>query len=143
MSAWTWLPWALLSAAFAALTAVFGRLGVQTINADFATLIRAVIIVISLTVFVRASGEWTSLRTLTARTWIYLILSGLAAGASWVCYFRALKLGTVSQVAPVDKLSVALATLFAVAFLAERPSLRDWSGILLITTGVILLALRR
>lgn len=143
MISWTWLPWALLSATFAALTAIFGRLGVQAVNADLATLIRAVVIVICLAAFVRASGQWISPLTLSARTWTFLVLSGLAAGASWVCYFRALRLGTVSQVAPVDKLSVVIATIFAVAFLSERPSVRDWIGIALIGGGVVLIALRR
>ena len=138
-----WLVWALLSASFAALTAIFAKVGIQGIDSDFATLIRTFIIVILLSVFVGYTGKWADPRGLSARTLIFLSLSALATGASWVCYFRALQLGDASQVAPVDKFSVVLVAILAFAFLGERPPARDWLGIILVTSGVLILALRR
>ncbi len=138
-----WFHWALLSALFAALTAVLAKLGVQGVDSDVATLIRTVVIFFVLCAFLVLTGKWSNPSGISARTWTFLGLSGLATGASWVCYFRALKLGEASQVAPVDKLSVVLVAVFAVAFLGERPSLREWSGIGLVTAGVLLLAIRR
>jgi len=142
-ASWTWLQWALLSAAFAALTAIFAKLGVQGVPADLATLIRTSIILVVLAVLVPVTGQWMNPLSLPARTWTFLALSALATGASWLCYFRALQLGEASKVAPVDKLSVVLIAVFAALFLAERPSPRDWLGIGLISLGVILLALKR
>lgn len=138
-----WVFWALLSAVFAALTAVFAKAGVQNIDSDLATLIRTVVIFFVLAGFVYFTGKWRFPFELPTRAWGFLVLSGLATGASWVCYFRALKLGEVSKVAPVDKLSVILVAVFAVLFLDERPSVREWTGILLVGAGVFLLALRR
>ena len=135
-----WLHWALLSAVFAALTAIFAKIGLRGINSDYATLIRTLVIVVVLAAFVLVTGKWNDPRQLTTRTWLFLTLSALATGASWVCYFRALQLGKASQVAPIDKLSVVLVALFAVAFLHERPSLREWGGILLVGLGVLTLA---
>lgn len=135
--------WAFLSAIFAALTAIFVKLGVQEVDSDLATLIRTAIILLVLVAFVMLTGKWSNPLTLTARTWWFLALSALATGASWVCYFRALKLGEASKVAPIDKLSIVLVVLFAVLFLGERPSLREWSGIAMIAGGVLILALRR
>jgi transporter family protein len=139
----TWLTWALLSAAFAALTAVFAKLGLQGIDSDLATLIRTTVILLVLAVFVWLTGKWTNPLALPRPTWLFLCLSGLATGASWVCYFRALQVGDASKVAPVDKLSVVLVALFAVAFLGERPSFREWGGIAMVAAGVLVLALRR
>lgn len=139
----TWAFWALLSAGFAALTAIFAKVGVEGVDADLATLIRTVVILVALSAFVGIAGKWTNPFALPSRTWIFLGLSGLATGASWVCYFRALQLGDVAQVAPVDKLSVVLVAVFAAAFLGERPSWRDWGAIGMITAGVLLLALRK
>ena len=138
----SWFYWALLSAVFAALTAIFAKLGVQTIDSDLATLIRTFVIVLVLGTFVVARGKWTSPRLLSAPTLGWLLLSGLATGASWLCYFRALKLGPASKVAPIDKLSVVLVALFAVLFLGERPAARDWLGIALIAGGAVVLALK-
>lgn len=135
--------WAFLSAIFAALTAIFVKLGVQEVDSDLATLIRTAIILLVLVAFVMLTGKWSNPLTLTARTWWFLTLSALATGASWVCYFRALKLGEASKVAPIDKLSIVLVVLFAVLFLGERPSLREWSGIAMIAGGVLILAFRR
>ncbi|ENY71102.1 hypothetical protein G114_14946 [Aeromonas diversa CDC 2478-85] len=136
-----WLPWALLSALFAALTAICAKLGLQEVDPDLATLIRTLILQPLLALL--AAGKWGEAGTLTGRTWIFLILSGMATGASWLCYFRALKVGQLYQVAPVDKLSLVLVTLLAVLLLGERPQLREWLALALISGGVVLLALRR
>lgn len=138
----TWFYWALLSAVFAALTAVLAKLGVQSIDPDLATLIRTFVIVLVLGLLVGLSGKWISPLRLPARALGWLLLSGLATGASWLCYFRALKLGQASRVAPIDKLSVVLVALFAVLFLGERPPARDWLGIALVAAGAVVLGLR-
>ena len=138
-----WFHWALLSAVFAALTAIFAKIGLQGVDADLATLIRTLIIVAALSIFVVVTGKWADPFSFHAKTWLFLGLSGLATGASWVCYFRALKIGDASKVAPVDKLSLVLVAVFAFAFLGERPSLREWAGIALVAGGVLLLAFKR
>lgn len=138
-----WFYWAILSAVFAALTAIFAKIGIQDVDSDLATLIRTVIIIIVLSAFVAYTGKWTNPFKLSAKTWLFLGLSGLATGASWVCYFRALKIGDASKVAPVDKLSLVLVAVFAFTFLGERPSLREWSGIAMVAGGVLLLAFKR
>ncbi|ABI59524.1 MULTISPECIES: EamA family transporter [Nitrosomonas] len=138
-----WFYWALLSAIFAALTAIFVKVGVQDVDADLATLIRTAIIIVVLSVFVISTGKWANPFKLLPKTWLFLGLSGLATGASWVCYFRALKIGDVSKVAPVDKFSLVLAAVFAFTFLEERPSSQEWFGITMIAGGVLLLALKR
>lgn len=138
-----WFLWAFLSALFAALTAIFAKVGLEGVDSDLATLIRTVIILVVLASFLYATGKWTNPFELSARTWWFLALSGLATGASWVCYFRALKIGDASKVAPVDKFSVVLVALFAVAFLNERPSLREWFGISLVGLGVLILTIKR
>jgi transporter family protein len=139
----TWFSWALLSAVFAALTAIFAKIGIQGVDSDLATLIRCAILMVVLSVFIVWQGKWSNPLLLPSRTWFFLVLSGLATGASWVCYFRALKMGAASKVAPVDKFSLVLVALFAVVFLGERPSLRDWGGIAMVAGGVLLLALKR
>ena len=118
----SWQFWALLSAVFAALTAIFAKVGVADINSDLATFIRTIVVLMSLAVILFATGQFAAAGPISARTWLFLVLSGLCTGASWLCYFRALKLGPATLVAPIDKLSVALVALFAVAFLGERPS---------------------
>jgi transporter family protein len=138
----TWFYWALMSAVFAALTAVFAKLGLSGIDSDLATLIRTLIIVVVLGVFVLAAGKWVNPMRLRPQSLLFLLLSGLATGASWVCYFRALKLGPASKVAPVDKLSVVLVAVFAVLLLGERPAPREWCGIALVAAGVLLLGLK-
>lgn len=138
-----WLVWALLSAAFAALTAIFAKVGIQGVDSDLATLIRTSIIFVILFTFVLVTGKWSSPLALSSKTWVFLGLSGLATGASWVCYFRALKIGDAYKVAPVDKLSLVLVAIFAFSFLGERPSIREWSGIAMVAGGVVLLALKR
>jgi len=139
----TWFGWALLSAMFAALTAIFAKIGLDGVDSDLATLIRTGVILVLLTAFVIATGKWRDPSSLPPRTLLFLGLSGIATGASWVCYFRALKAGDASKVAPVDKLSVVLVALFAVMFLHERPSMRDWLGIAMVAAGVLVLALKR
>ena len=139
----TWFFWAVLSACFAALTAIFAKIGIQGVDSDYATLIRTVIIVFVLAAFVWHAGKWSDPRTLSSRTLLFLSLSALATGASWVCYFRALKIGEASKVAPVDKFSLVLVAVFAFIFLGERPSVRDWFGIGLVASGVLVLAFKR
>nr|WP_199068204.1 EamA family transporter [Chromobacterium sp. ASV5] len=138
-----WFYWAMLSAGFAALTAIFAKIGIQGVDSDLATLIRTAIILAVLAVFVFAAGKWSDPLALPGKTWLFLGLSALATGASWVCYFRALQLGDASKVAPIDKFSLVLVAIFAFAFLGERPSPREWSGIVMIAGGVLLLALKR
>lgn len=138
-----WFLWALLSAVFAALTAIFAKIGLEGVDSDLATLIRTFVILLVLGVLVALMGKWTNPLALSPKTLAFLGLSGLATGASWVCYFRALKIGEASKVAPVDKLSLVLVALFAFVFLHERPSPREWTGILLVAVGVVVLAWKK
>jgi transporter family protein len=138
-----WFFWAALSAAFAALTAIFAKVGIEGVDSDVATLVRTAIIIFVLAAFVWLTGKWSNPLSLPRHTWVFLGLSALATGASWVCYFRALQLGQASKVAPVDKFSVVLVAVFAVAFLGERPSWVAWTGIVLVATGVVVLAIAR
>lgn len=138
-----WFHWAILSAVFAALTAIFAKIGIQGVDSDLATLIRTAIIIVVLSAFVAYTGKWANPFELSAKTWLFLGLSGLVTGVSWVCYFRALKIGDASKVAPVDKFSLVLVAIFAFTFLGEQPSLREWSGIVMVAGGVLLLAFRR
>lgn len=138
----SWQFWALLSAGFAALTAIFAKVGVESVNSDLATFIRTIIILAMLGGILFATGQWQPPSTVPGRAWTFLILSGLATGASWLCYFRALKLGDAARVAPLDKLSVVLVALFGVLFLGERLSLANWFGVAMIAGGVILLTMR-
>ena len=138
----SWQFWALLSAAFAALTAIFAKVGIENINSDFATFIRTFIILIVLGAILLASGQFQSPATISGKTWAFLGLSGLATGASWLCYFRALKIGNAAQVAPIDKLSVVLVAVFGAAFLGERVSGANWLGVALIAAGAVLVAYR-
>jgi transporter family protein len=137
----SWFYWALMSAAFAALTAIFAKIGIKGVDSDLATLIRTAIIIVVLSAFVWFAGKWSNPFELSSRTWVFLSLSGLATGASWVCYFRALQIGEASKVAPVDKLSLVLVAIFAFTFLGERPSLREWTGIAMVAGGVLVLSL--
>ena len=136
-----WFIWAFLAAVFAALTAIFAKIGVTGLNSDFATLIRTIVVVVALGILVAATGQWQSLGTITGRSGLFLVLSGLATGASWLCYFRALKVGQAAQVAPIDKLSVVMVALFAALFLGEKLSTVGWLGIVLIGGGAILVAI--
>jgi len=137
----SWQSWAVLSAGFAALTAIFAKLGVANVHPDLATFIRTLVIVAVLAVILAATGQWQPPESIPRRTWLFLTLSGLATGGSWLCYFRALQLGDAARVAPVDKLSVVLVALFGVLFLGESLSLVNWLGVVLIGSGAILIAL--
>ncbi|AMB86336.1 transporter [Pseudomonas agarici] len=139
----SWIFWALLSAIFAALTAIFAKIGIDSVNSDFATLLRTIVVLVSLALILYVTGQYQSLRSISAKSYLFLILSGLATGASWLCYFRALKVGPASLVAPVDKLSVVLVAIIGVLLLGEKLDPRQWAGIGMITAGVVLLALRR
>ena len=135
----SWFFWALLSALFAGITAILAKVGVQNVSSNLATAIRTVVIFIfawSVALLTRHQP----IASLGKRTWLFLILSGLATGLSWLCYFRALQLGEASQVAPVDKLSVVIAIALAAIFLHERVTWVHWVGGLLIVSGSIILA---
>lgn len=137
----SWLLWALLSALFAALTAIFAKVGIAGVGSDFATFIRTIVIVFVLGGILLLTDKFERLDTIGSRTWLFLVLSGLATGASWLCYFRALKMGDAARVAPIDKLSVVLVAIISVGFLGEHLSLRGWTGISLIAAGAALVAL--
>ena len=137
----TWFYWAVLSAVFAALTAIFAKVGIRDVDSDLATLIRTAVIIIVLSGFVGFTGKWSNPLALSLRTWVFLSLSALATGASWVCYFRALQHGDASLVAPIDKFSVVLVAVLGYLLLGERPSLRAWLGIGLIAIGLLLISL--
>ena len=138
----SWQVWALFSAVFAALTAIFAKVGIEQIGSDFATFIRTIVILVVLAAMLSLLGEWQSPVTVAGRAWIFLILSGMATGASWLCYFRALKLGDAARVAPVDKLSVVFVAVFGALLLGESLSLLNWLGVLLIAGGAVLVAVK-
>ena len=139
----SWQAWAVLSATFAALTAILAKVGVQGINPDFATFIRTIVVLLALAAILYATGQYQRLGSVSPRNYCFLALSGLATGASWVCYFRALKMGNASLVAPIDKLSVVLVAVLGVAFLGEKLSLRNCVGIAMIAIGAVLVAIRK
>src|SRR5258706_13437641 len=138
-----WFFWALLSAVFAALTAIFAKIGLEGVDSDLATLVRTVVIFAVLAGFVYFAGKWRDPFELSSRTWLFLVLSGLVTGASWVCYFRALKIGDASKRAPVDKLSLLLVAVLACLLVPERPSRREWLRILLVGGRALNLRLER
>ncbi len=134
-----WQLFALLSAVFAALTAILAKIGITGVNTDLATAIRTVVILVVAWGLVFWRGGIDTLPDLTARNWLFLTLSGVATGLSWICYFKALQLGKVSQVAPVDKLSVAIAIVLSVIFLGEALTWKTAIGALLIISGTLVL----
>ena len=136
----SWQFWALLSAAFAALTAIFAKVGIENVNSDFATFIRTIVILGVLGVILVGTGQWQPLSSVSQRTYLFLILSGLATGGSWICYFRALKIGDAARVAPIDKLSIVLVAVFGFLFLGEKLSGANWAGVALIAAGALLVA---
>jgi transporter family protein len=136
----TWQLWAALSAVFAALTAIFAKVGVENVGSDFATFIRTIVILFVVAALLLATGQWQSPASVSGRTYVFLILSGIATGASWLCYFRALKLGDAARVAPIDKLSVVLVAIFGVVLLGEKLSALNWLGVAMIGAGAILVA---
>lgn len=137
-----WQAWAIFSAVFAALTAIFGKIGVENVGSDFATFIRTIVILVVLAGMLTLTGEFQPLRSISSRTYLFLALSGLATGGSWLCYYRALKLGPAAQVAPIDKMSVVMVAVFSVAFLGEKLAAKNWAGVVLIAIGAVLVALK-
>lgn len=137
----SWQFWAVMAAVFAALTAIFAKVGIEGIHSDFATFLRTLVVIVVLGAILLATKQYQPLSTISPKSAIFLILSGLATGASWVCYFRALKLGNASQVAPVDKLSVVLVAVFGVLFLGEHLSTGGWIGVALVGSGVVVMTI--
>lgn len=138
-----WLVWAGLSALFAALTAVFARVGVKGVDPDLAMAVRTLVVAAVILPLVVLTGKWSNPLLLPGRTQLFLLLSALATGASWLFYFRALHSGELAKVAVVDKSSVVLVILLAVVLLGERPSLREWGGIGCVLAGIVLLATKK
>ena len=138
----SWQFWAQLSAVFAALTAIFAKVGIEDVNSDFATFFRTAVILAILGGILFLTNQFQPLRSISSKSYLFLCLSGLATGASWVCYFRALKIGNASQVAPIDKLSVVLVAVFGALFLSEKLSLGNWVGVSLIAVGALLVAMK-
>ena len=136
----SWQFWALLSALFAALTAIFAKVGLEEIGADLASFIRTIVILPALALFIFTTGQFQPFSELSARSLWFLLLSGLATALSWLAYFRALKLGEASQVAPIDKLSVVFVVLLGVLFLGEKFTPANWLGIALMLAGAFLVA---
>lgn len=134
-----WFTWALLSALFAGLTAVLAKVGVRDVDSNLATAIRTVVILVFAWSIALFRG-FEPLDRVTTRTWVFLGLSGLATGASWLCYFRALQIGDASRVAPVDKLSVVVAMILALLFLGEQLTWKHWVGAGFIVTGSVIIA---
>lgn len=139
----SWPVWAGLSALFAALTAILAKVGVQDVDSNYATFIRTVVVILFLAAILWATDGFRPLSSIPPRGQLFLVFSGLATGISWLCYFRALKLGPVSQVAPIDKLSLLLVALLGVVFLGEKLSPRNWLGVVLMTIGVVLIAMKK
>ena len=129
-----------LFGSFAAATAIFAKFGVENVNSDFATFIRTIVIICLLAAFLAGTDQWQPLSSVSGQSYLFLVLSGLATGGSWICYFRALQLGQAAQVAPIDKLSVVLVAFFGAIFLGERLTLPNWLGVALIAGGAVLLA---
>ena len=134
-----WLAWSLGSAGFAALTAIFGKIGVEKVDTNLANAIRTVVVVVFAFAIAAGTGAFSQWRELSGRTWLFLVLSGLATGASWLCYYRALQIGEASRVAPVDKLSVVFTVLLAALFLGEALTPRVLAGVALMFVGALLL----
>ena len=138
----SWQAWAALSAVFAALTAVLAKAGVEGVSSDYATFVRTVVIMLAFIAILTLSGQFPAAGTVSGQTYLFLKLSGLATGASWLCYFRALQLGNASQVAPIDKLSIVLVAIMGVLFLGEKLTLPNWLGVAFVGLGAVLVAYR-
>ncbi|MGC5778576.1 EamA family transporter [Methylobacterium sp. NFXW15] len=136
----SWRFWAILSAVFAAMTAILAKVGVSGVASDVATLVRTIVIVLFAAALVAATGQGAALGQISGRSLLFLILSGLATGASWLCYFRALSLGDAARVAPLDKLSVVLVAILGASLLGESLSVTAWAGVALIAAGAALVA---
>lgn len=138
-----WLHWSLLSAFFAGLTAILAKIGVTGVDSNLATAVRTSVILLFVWAIAFATAQPAALRDFTGRTWLFLTLSGVATGLSWLCYFRALQLGDASQVAPVDKLGVVFVLILAAIFLKEKMTLQQLTGATLIVAGAVVLAWNR
>jgi len=137
-----WLTWSLLSALFAGLTAILAKIGIAGIDSNLATAVRTTVVLLFAWGVALATGPASAVFSLSRRTWLFLTLSGLATGLSWLCYFRALQLGEASKVAPIDKLSVVFVLVFAALFLGETLTLKTVLGGTLIAAGAVVLALK-
>ena len=137
----SWQIMAFASAFFAALTAIFGKVGVQEMNSNLATFIRTIVILVVSAILITSRSEWVKPNNLSTKSLVFLILSGAATGLSWLCYYRALQLGPVSKVAPIDKLSVVLVVIFALLFLGEPLTWKVALGSILISAGALLMAI--
>ena len=138
----SWYAWAILAAVFAALTSLFAKVGIEGVHSDFAIFVRTIVVILFLMVVLAVTGRFQVLSSIPRRSLVFLVLSGLATGASWLCYFRALKLGHVSRVATIDKLSLLLIAVLGVVFLHERLSWWNWAGVALMAAGAVLVGLR-
>lgn len=134
-----WFAFALLSAVFAAFTSILAKIGISGVSSNLATAIRTIVVVLMAWLMVFITGEGGGISTISRKSWIFLILSGLATGVSWLCYYKALQLGTASKVAPVDKFSLVITVIFAFAFLHEQITLKMTIGLVLITAGTLLM----
>ena len=140
--AMNWLTWSLLSALFAGATAILAKMGVSGIDSNLATAVRTTVVLVFAWGVALATGPAAAVFTLSRRTWLFLTLSGLATGLSWLCYFRALQIGEASKVAPIDKLSVVFVLVFAALFLGEAMTFKTVIGGALISAGAVVLALK-
>ena len=138
----SWQFWAIMSAVFAALTAILAKVGVENVGSDFATFYRTIVVLLALGLLLFATGQLEIPKDVSGRTYLFLTLSGLATGVSWLCYFKALKLGNASQVAPIDKLSVVLVAVIGAVFLGEKLTGTNWTGVAMIGAGAVLVALK-
>jgi transporter family protein len=136
-----WLLFALLSAIFAALTSILAKVGIEGVNSNLATAIRTVVVVIMAWGMVFLTNAQGGLSTISKKSWIFLILSGLATGASWLCYYRALQLGNASKVVPIDKMSVVITLILAFVFLHEEFTVKSLVGCILIGAGTLIMVL--
>lgn len=139
----SWSFWAFMSAIFAALTAILAKVGIAGVNSNYATFIRTVVILGFLIVFLYFTDQYQPLSSLSRKSLIFLVLSGLATGLSWLCYFHALKIGPVSQVAPIDKLSLLIVAILGVLVFGEKLSLWNWAGVAMMAVGAILLVIKK
>ena len=137
----SWQFWAILAALIASLPAIFAKVGVKHVNSDFATFIRVIVVVAALAVVLRVTGHWQAPSSVSPRAYMFLVLSGLSTGASWLCYFRALKLGEAAKVVPIEKLTIVFVAVFGVVFLHERLSAMGWLGLAMVGTGAVVIAI--
>lgn len=136
-----WFIFALLSAVFAALTSILAKIGIEGVNSNLATAVRTVVVVVMAWGMVFLTGAQSGLSEISKKSWIFLILSGLATGASWLCYYRALQIGEASKVVPIDKLSVVITLILAFVFLHEQFTAKSLIGCALIAAGTLVMVL--